>query len=128
MRPSRILKDSANGKLATCVKSNFSDPRIVELAGMTGFSAIWICNEHVPQDWKDVEETVRAAKIHDLDVIVRISKGSYRDYIRPLEADAAGIMVPHVTSAAEARAVVEMCRFLPLGNRALDGGNADGGF
>ena len=128
MRPSRILKDCANGRLATCVKSNFPDPHIIELAGMTGFSSCWICNEHVPQDWKNVEEAVRAAKIHDLDIIVRISKGSYSDYVRPLECDAAGIMVPHVTSAAEARTIVDMCRFQPLGNRALDGGNADGGY
>ncbi len=128
MRPSRILKDSANGKLATCVKSNLHDPRVIELAGMAGFSAVWLCNEHVPGDWAAIEHGVRAAKIHDLDVIVRIAKGSYSDYIKPLECDAAGIMVPHVTSAQEAREVVDKCRFRPLGNRALDGGNVDGGF
>ena len=31
-----------------------------------------------------------AAKAHDCDTIVRVAKGSYSDYIRPLESDAAG--------------------------------------
>jgi len=35
-------------------------------------------------------------------------------------------MVPHVTTAEEARHIVEMTRFHPLGRRAMDGGNPDG--
>jgi len=35
-------------------------------------------------------------------------------------------MVPHVTTANEARHIVQMTRFHPLGRRAADGGNADG--
>lgn len=128
MRSSRILRDYAEKGLATCVKINFNDPRIIEMAGLVGFSSIWLCQEHVPTDWSHVEHCVRAGKIHDLDVIVRVAKGSYSDYIKPFECDAAAIMVPHVTSAAEAREIVANCRFRPLGNRALDGGNIDGAF
>jgi len=128
MRPSRVLREIAEGKLASCLKSNLADPRVTEMAGMAGFSAIWLCNEHVPGDWITLEHCVRAAKLHDLDVIVRISKGSYSDYVKPLECDATGIMVPHVASAEEARNIVDLCRFGPLGRRALDGGNTDGAF
>ena len=42
--------------------------------------------------------------------------------------DAAGIMVPHVMSPEDAERIVKMTRFPPLGRRAVDGGNADGGF
>jgi 4-hydroxy-2-oxoheptanedioate aldolase len=35
-------------------------------------------------------------------------------------------MVPHVKTAEEARHIVEMTRFHPMGRRALDGGNQDG--
>ena len=128
MRPSRILRDVASRGIATCIKVNLGDPRVVELAGMIGFSSVWICREHGPTDWGTVEHMVRAAKIHDLDVIVRVTKGPYSDYIKPFECDAAAIMVPHVTSAEEARQIVERCRFRPLGNRAIDGGNMDGAF
>lgn len=128
MRSSRILRDCRENNVATSIKLNLSDPRVVEIAGLAGFSAVWLCNEHVPSDWSAFEHAVRAAKIHDMDVIVRVSKGAYSDYIKPFECDAAAIMVPHITSAREAREVVEMCRFHPLGKRALDGGNIDGAF
>jgi len=86
------------------------------------------CNEHVANDWLALENQIRAARVHDIDTLVRVSHGSYSDYIRPLEADATGIMVPHVTTADEARQVVEWARFHPQGKRALDGGNVDGLF
>lgn len=54
--------------------------------------------------------------------------GGYSDYIRPFEADATGIIVPHVNSGEEARQIVEWVRFHPVGKRALDGGNVDGQF
>lgn len=128
MRNSRIRSDYQQKGLATCVKINLGDPRVVELAGLAGFSAAWVCQEHVPGDWSSIEHFVRAGKIHDMDLIVRVSKGSYSDYIKAFECDAAAIMVPHVTSGAEARHIVDMCRFQPVGRRALDGGNVDGAF
>jgi 4-hydroxy-2-oxoheptanedioate aldolase len=107
---------------------NLGDPRVVEIAGLAGADAVWLCNEHVPNDWLNLEHQIRAAKLYDLDTIVRVAKGSYSDYIKPLEADATGLMVPHVTTADEARQIVQMTRFQPLGRRAWDGGNMDGKF
>jgi 4-hydroxy-2-oxoheptanedioate aldolase len=37
-------------------------------------------------------------------------------------------MVPHVMSLADAKNVVHMTRFHPIGRRAADGGNADGAY
>jgi 4-hydroxy-2-oxoheptanedioate aldolase len=63
-----------------------------------------------------------------MDVMVRVPRGSYSDYIKPLELDATGIMVPHIMGIEDARKVVQMTRFHPIGRRPLDGGNADGGY
>jgi len=38
------------GKPAFSTKTNFGDPRLVELIGMIGFDCIWLCMEHVPAD------------------------------------------------------------------------------
>jgi 4-hydroxy-2-oxoheptanedioate aldolase len=127
-RPSRLLKKLRAGQSAALIKTNLSDPRIVELAGLAGFDAIWICNEHVPNDWLNLESQIRAARLYDMDTLVRVAKGSYSDYVRPLEADATGLIVPHVASADEARHIVQMTRFHPLGRRALDSGNVDARF
>jgi 4-hydroxy-2-oxoheptanedioate aldolase len=126
LRSSRILRELRAGKRPTCLKLNLSDPRIVELCGLAGFSAVWICNEHVTNGWFNLENQIRAAKLYDVDTIVRVEKGSYSDFVKPFEADATGIMVPHVKTAEEARHIVEMTRFQPLGRRAVDGGNVDG--
>jgi 4-hydroxy-2-oxoheptanedioate aldolase len=127
-RASRVLREVRAGGRATVLKLNLIDPRIVELVGMAGASAVWLCNEHVPNDWLNLEHQVRAAKLHDMDTIVRVNKGSYSDYVKPFELDGTGIMVPHVSSADEARAIVDMVRCHPVGRRAMDGGNMDGAF
>jgi len=126
LRPSRLLSLLRQGQLATTFKVNLNDPRVIELAGLSGCDGVWICGEHVPNDWANLENQIRAARLHDMDSLVRVAKGSYSDYIRPLEADATGIIVPHVASAAEARQIVEWVRCHPVGKRPLDGGNTDG--
>jgi 4-hydroxy-2-oxoheptanedioate aldolase len=128
LRRSRILQKARSGQHATVLKLNLIEPRVVELAGLAGADAVWLCNEHVPNDWLNLEHQIRAAKLHNMDTIVRVSKGPYSDYVKPFECDATGIMVPHVTSAEEARNIVDMVRCHPFGRRAMDGGNMDGLF
>jgi len=71
---------------------------------------------------------ILAAKVYDVDLMCRVARGSYTDYIIPFEMDAAGIMVPHVMGLEDAKNIIRMTRFHPLGRRAADGGNADAAF
>jgi len=128
MRPSRLLKKLRDGQAVCTFKLNTESPRIAELAAMAGFDALWLDMEHTGNNWQTIEQMIRAAKLFDVDTVVRVARGSYSDYIRPLEMDATGIMVPHIMSAADARHVVQMTRFQPLGRRALDSGNQDGAY
>jgi len=116
------------GGVAICMKLNLADPRVAEIAGLCGFDCIWTDMEHVPNTLHDVENIVRAAKMLDVDTLVRVPRGSYSDLIHPLEMDAAGIMVPHVMSAEDARKVAWHSRFHPVGRRPMDGGNSDGAY
>jgi len=128
VRPSRLLKKIRAAQIPTCLKLNLADARVVEMAGLAGADSVWLCHEHVPNDWLNIEHMTRAARIYDMDCIVRVSKGSYSEYVKPFEAGATGIMVPHVTTPEEARHIVEMTRYQPLGRRPIDGGNIDGKF
>jgi 4-hydroxy-2-oxoheptanedioate aldolase len=128
MRPSRVLAKLRAGGVASCMKLNLADPRAAEIAAMSGFDCIWLCMEHVPSTIRDIENQVRAAKVFDVDTVVRVARGSYSDLILPLEVDAAGIMVPHVMSAEDVREIVWRTRFHPVGRRPIDGGNADGAY
>jgi 4-hydroxy-2-oxoheptanedioate aldolase len=128
MRPSRTLDLLRAGEVVYTFKMNTADARLVEIVAQEGFPCIWVCLEHIANDWSDIERQIWAAKAHDADVMVRVARGGYSDYIRPLELDAAGIMVPHVMSLADAQAVVRTTRFQPVGRRPVDGGNADGAY
>jgi 4-hydroxy-2-oxoheptanedioate aldolase len=128
MRSSKVLKKLRAGENVICTKINLSDPRVTEIAALCGFDCLWLDMEHVPSDWSTIENQIRAAKLHDTDTLVRVTKGCYSDYIRPLEADAAGIMVPHLMSLEEAKQIVKMTRFHPIGRRPVDGGNADASY
>ena len=126
-RPSRVLRKLRAGEVVSCFNAHF-DAQVTDIAGMYGFDCLWLDNEHLASDYPAMRAHIWAAKSHDMDVMVRVPRGSYSDYIKPLELDAAGIMVPHVMGVEDARKVIRMTRFHPTGRRPLDGGNADGAY
>lgn len=125
MRPSRVLQKLRAGEVVSCFKLNLESARAAELAAAAGFDCIWTDMEHTACDWDIIEKQVWATKTQSTDLLVRVTRGSYSDYIRPFELDAAGIMVPHIMSLEDAKQVVKMTRFHPIGRRPVDGGNAD---
>jgi 4-hydroxy-2-oxoheptanedioate aldolase len=126
MRESRVLKKLRKGEIANCFKLNFCDGQAADLVARTGFDCLWIDREHMAGDWDVLNAQNWAAKAHDVDVMVRVPRGSYSDYIKPLEIDATGILVPHIMNLEDAKRVINITRFHPVGRRPIDGGNADG--
>jgi len=125
MRKSRVLTKLRNNEIALSTKINLTDPVSVELAALAGFDCVWLDMEHIPCDWDAICNMIRTAKIYDMDAMVRVSKGSYSDLIKPLEADATGIIYPHLMNYEEAKKLVYFTKFYPVGRRPIDGGNAD---
>lgn len=125
MRRSRTLELLRAGKTVLSVKLNTTDPRVTEMAAMMDIPCLWLDMEHTANDYSVLEKQIYAAKAYDADILARVPRGSYSDYIHPLELDAAGIMVPHVMSVEDAKRVVHYTRFYPIGRRPVDGGNAD---
>jgi 4-hydroxy-2-oxoheptanedioate aldolase len=128
MRESRVLKKLRAGETASCFKVNIADAVSTEIAAMSGFDCVWVDQEHLAQDWSVYSAHIWASKAHNTDLMVRIPRGSYSDYVKPLELDATGILVPHVMSVEDAKKIIEMTRFYPTGRRAIDGGSADGSY
>jgi len=122
------MKKLRAGGTVSCIKLNTADPRIAEMAALCGFDCVWTDMEHVANSFSTIESQIMASKIHNADCLVRVARGSYSDHVRPLELDASGIMVPHVMNFVDAKRVIWMTKFHPLGRRALDGGNADGSY
>ena len=128
MRESQVLKKLRAGENVCCFKLNLCSAQAAELVAMAGFDCIWLDHEHVAQDWAVVCAQNWAAKAYNVDVMVRVSRGGYSDYIKPFEIDATGIMVPHIMDVEDARKVIHTTRFYPVGLRPIDGGNSDGAY
>ena len=125
--PTKIGTNVAKQKLAAnelvlCFGVNqFRTPNIAMIAAACGFDALYIDLEHNPTSLETAAGICVAALGLGITPIVRVSSHHPHDSTRILDCGAQGVMVPHINTAAEARAIVEACRFAPLGHRSAAG-------
>jgi 4-hydroxy-2-oxoheptanedioate aldolase len=95
------------------------EPPFVELLGHAGFDFVVTDCEEAPGDsyGSRLDGLVRAAQASGLKTITRPVENTPGAINRALNAGSDGLFVPHVRSAAEARAVVEAGRYPPAGRR-----------
>ncbi len=128
MLESRVLKKLRAGEPVLCTKANFKDPGIIEMIGLIGFDCVWLCREHLWSNDETMANMVLAARSSGMDSMVRVEKDNYSSTLKLLEMGSKGIMVPHVTTAFQARKIVKTMKFYPIGRRGVDGVNADSGW
>ncbi len=121
-----MIEKLRRGELVVSTKLNITEPVCAEIAAYSGFDAVWLDMEHVPSDLQEVKVAFYAAKARGAEAIVRVSRGAYSNHTRPLEFDAAAVMVPHVMNKKDAEEVAYYTKFHPIGRRPIDGGNGDG--
>lgn len=121
MERSRFRELLARGEKPLGIFVGLSDPAIVEILGHAGFDFCIIDTEHLPLDFGDVQNLVRAAEVVGITPLVRVSENNPKFILRVLETGAAGIMVPHVKDAADAERAVRAVKYLPRGSRSVHG-------
>ncbi|MFE0022064.1 HpcH/HpaI aldolase/citrate lyase family protein [Amycolatopsis sp. NPDC059021] len=92
---------------------------VVELAGHTGFDFVLLDTEHGSADTGELEQHLRAADAAGIPVLVRVAATDPAAILRALDAGAAGIVVPHVSTAEAAEAAVRAAHYPPRGVRGL---------
>lgn len=97
--------------LAACV---LPGPEIVLVTQSAGFDWLLIDTEHAPIDLAEASRMAVAAQMAGLPVLIRTPGPDKPGLVRMLDIGAEGLVVPHVDSAAQARRIVEACRFLEL--------------
>ena len=91
----------------------------VELMCAAGYDWICIDTQHGMVDYPSVRGMLQASSIRGLPALVRVpSAGDTAAIMRALDAGAAGVLVPMVSTAQEARAAVSACRYPPAGTRS----------
>src|SRR5262249_14609252 len=112
----------AAGELVLCMGVNqMRTPNVAMIAAACGFDAIYIDLEHNPTSLEAAAAICVAALGIGLTPIARVSSRDPHDATRILDCGARGVMVPHVSTVAEAKAVVESCRYPPAGHRSASG-------
>ncbi len=120
--PNRAMQMLQHDELVLCMGVNqMRTPNVAMIAAACGFDAIYIDLEHNPTSLETAAAICVAALGVGVTPIARVSSHDPHDATRILDCGAQGVMVPHVGSAAEARAVVEACRFAPIGHRSAAG-------
>lgn len=129
MRRSRVLEKMRRGECALSFGVSMAPaPEIVEMLGLTGFDACWIDMEHRDYTYREVNHMIRAARAVNMDALIRVRREGYFSYFRPLEAGAAGLMVPHCMSGEDARFIARNARYHPIGQRGIETVGADADF
>jgi 4-hydroxy-2-oxoheptanedioate aldolase len=89
---------------------------LIELAGMAGLDFVVIDTEHGPGDQLALARHLSAAGT-GMRTVVRIGHPS--EAMRVLDLGADAVLAPHVSSVADARALIEAVHYPPLGRRGF---------
>jgi 2-keto-3-deoxy-L-rhamnonate aldolase RhmA len=108
--------------------TGIASPALVEMAGYANFDFVVIDNEHGPASIETTEHMIRAARCAGIVPLVRVSGANPQEILRTLDVGAAGVQVPQVNTAEQARVVVDAAKFPPLGNRGVAYSPRAGGY
>ncbi len=110
------------GKLVLSMSVNqLRTPNVGLIAAACGFDAIYLDLEHNPTSLESAAAVCVATLPTGVTPIARVSSRDPHDIARILDCGAQGVMVPHVSTVAEAEAAVSACRFPPIGHRSAFG-------
>ena len=94
-------------------------PLLVEVAGRTGLDWLLIDLEHGTADESDLLPLLMAVGLTEATPLVRVEVGERIRVGRALDLGAAGVMVPQVHSAEQARQAARWLRTQPAGERGI---------
>ena len=104
----------------------FAHPQVVEHLGRAGFDWVLFDGEHGPVSPESIEIGVLAAENVGITPLARVPVNRPEVILRFMDTGLAGVLVPHVDSADDARAAVRAVKYHPMGERGLAGVRAAG--
>ena len=101
--------------LGACV--TFADPAVTELVCEAGFDFVWIDGEHGEMDRLSAMAHLMAVKGTHCASLYRVASCDHTEIKKIIDFAPAGVIVPMVMNADDARRAVAACRYPPIGNR-----------
>lgn len=122
MKENRMKAKIAAGDVALGCSVMFPSPQIVEMLGYAGFDWVLIDCEHGSIGLGDVEVMTMAADAVGITAIARPRSNAAADIQSVMDRGVAGVQIPHINTAEDARAAVAAVKFGPGAGRGLAAG------
>jgi 2-dehydro-3-deoxyglucarate aldolase/4-hydroxy-2-oxoheptanedioate aldolase len=97
----------------------FATPGIAQILKAAGADYAVLDMEHTGFGFDTVRQVVRYCQAAELPLIVRVPSQQRHHISRALDAGADGVMVPIVSSVAQAKAVLDAAKYWPDGTRGV---------
>lgn len=104
----RLLPTAGESRVGTFVKTN--SVHVIEILGHSPLHFVVVDAEHAPFDRASIDLLVLAGRAMSLPVLVRVPDIAASTLLSVLDVGAAGLLVPHVDSAEQARDIVALTR------------------
>lgn len=96
-----------------------TNPAAIEILGLAGFDWVSIDMEHTPLSFETVAHLVRAADAAGVVPLVRVSHNDGIEIMHALDTGAAGVIIPHVSTAEDLTSAIRHARYPPDGDRGV---------
>jgi 4-hydroxy-2-oxoheptanedioate aldolase len=104
----------------------YANPTLAEHVAMQGWDFLIYDGEHGSIEPRDLEDLARAAELHGVTPVARVTNREPSTILRYLDAGAHGIQVPWVNTAEDVEQVVVSAKYGPRGLRGLAGSRQGG--
>ncbi|MEL6600179.1 MAG: aldolase/citrate lyase family protein [Pseudomonadota bacterium] len=84
---------------------------LVEVLALSGLDFICLDTEHAAFDRRSLDQCLALARALDLPALVRVAHTAQAEILQALDGGAAGVVMPHVATAAMAADAARWCRF-----------------
>jgi 4-hydroxy-2-oxoheptanedioate aldolase len=114
----RIKAAIAEGRPAYGTWAQMGSPEFCELAAQSGMEFIIVDMEHGSFGIDVAVNMIRATECGGASAMVRVPDASPAGILKVLDAGAAAVLVPNVTSSAMVKSIVAATRYAPEGTRS----------
>ncbi len=118
MKPNAIKKDVLAGKtVAGAMIFEFFSPGMSAILANAGCRFVLYDMEHTGLGFETLKWLFSSCRGLAVEPMVRVPRGEYTWLARALDLGARGVMIPMVESQAQAKSIVQACRYPPIGRR-----------
>ena len=118
MKPNAIKQDVLAGKtVAGAMIFEFFSPGMSAILANAGCRFVLYDMEHTGLGFETLKWLFSSCRGLPIEPMVRVPRGEYAWLARALDLGARGVMIPMVESPAQAKAIVQACRYPPVGRR-----------